>query len=147
VEVTGGEPLAQEACIPLLEELLRSGFRVLLETSGSVDIGPVPEDVIRIVDVKCPGSGEENRNFWDNLQRLRPLDEVKFVIRDAVDYDYARDVIGRFGLEGRCGLLLSPVRGELESSRLAEWILRDRLRVRLNLQLHKIVWDPKDKGR
>jgi 7-carboxy-7-deazaguanine synthase len=147
VEVTGGEPLAQDACISLLEELLKSGFRVLLETSGSMDIGPVPEDVIRIVDVKCPGSGEENRNFWDNLQRLRPLDEVKFVIRDAVDYDYARDVIDRFGLEGRNGILLSPVRGELEPAQLSEWMLRDHLRARLNLQLHKIIWGPNVQGR
>jgi len=147
VEVTGGEPLAQEACIPLLEELLRSGFRVLLETSGSVDIGPVPEDVIRIVDVKCPGSGEENRNFWQNLKKLRSRDEVKFVIRDAADYDYARDVIGRFGLEGRFGILLSPVSGELESAQLSEWMLRDRLNARLNLQLHKMIWNPDAQGR
>ena len=147
VEVTGGEPLAQDACIPLLGELLKAGFRVLLETSGSVDIGPVPEDVIRIVDVKCPGSGEENRNFWENLKKLRSRDEVKFVIRDAVDYDYARDVIGRFGLDGRNGILLSPVRGELVPAQLSEWMLRDHLNARLNLQLHKIIWDPSAQGR
>jgi 7-carboxy-7-deazaguanine synthase len=147
VEVTGGEPLAQDACIPLLGELLKAGFRVLLETSGSVDIGPVPEDVIRIVDVKCPGSGEENRNFWENLKKLRSRDEVKFVIRDVVDYDYARDVIGRFGLDGRNGILLSPVRGELVPAQLSEWMLRDHLNARLNLQLHKIIWDPSAQGR
>jgi 7-carboxy-7-deazaguanine synthase len=147
VEVTGGEPLSQDACVPLLKELLKTGMEVLLETSGALDIGLVSEGVVRIVDVKCPGSGEETRNLWANLEKLRPRDEVKFVLKDAVDYDYARDVISRFRLEERCGLLLSPVRDELSPEVLAEWMLRDRLKARCNLQLHKIIWNPRAQGR
>jgi 7-carboxy-7-deazaguanine synthase len=147
VEVTGGEPLAQEGCVSLLKALLAEGFRVLLETSGALSIDTVPEAVTRIVDVKCPGSGEEAKNLWANLGCLRPEDEVKFVLRDKVDYDYARDVIRRFGLEGKCGLLLSPIKEELDPALLAEWMLRDRLKARLNLQLHKTLWGPAALGR
>jgi 7-carboxy-7-deazaguanine synthase len=147
VEVTGGEPLAQDGSILLMEGLLQAGLEVLLETSGAFDIGTVPKGVHRIVDVKCPGSGEEKRNRWGNLDLVTDRDEVKFVIRDSVDYDYARDVIGRYFLERRCGLLLSPVTGEMEPARLAEWMLRDRLKARLNVQLHKVVWGSNERGR
>lgn len=147
VEVTGGEPLAQAGCLLLLEALRAAGLKVLLETGGSQDISRVPEGVSRIVDVKCPGSGESAKNVWANLSELRAGDEVKFVLKDAVDYDYARDVIGRFALPGRCGILLSPVKGELDPALLASWMLRDRLEARLNLQLHKVLWPNEERGR
>jgi 7-carboxy-7-deazaguanine synthase len=147
VEVTGGEPLAQAGCLPLLERLVDAGYRVLLETSGALDITPVPETVVRIVDVKCPGSGEAERNRWENLSTLRLQDEVKFVVQDEVDYDYARDVMARYDLPSKCGILLSPVEGCLDRVRLAEWMLRDRSRARMNLQLHKILWGPRATGR
>jgi 7-carboxy-7-deazaguanine synthase len=145
VEITGGEPLEQEGVYPLMESLIGKDYKVLLETSGAVDLGRVPKAVVKIMDVKCPGSGEEKRNLWENLDKLVPgKDEVKFVIRDEVDYDYARDVIGRFGLAGKFTLLFSPSHDELEPAKLCEWISRDKLPVRLNLQLHKYIW-PKDK--
>ncbi|HVZ81368.1 MAG TPA: radical SAM protein [bacterium] len=148
VELTGGEPLEQAGAIPLMERLLAKGYQVLLETSGAVDLGPVPQAVVKIMDVKCPGSGEEKRNLWDNLGKLIPgQDEVKFVLRDPVDYDYARDVIGRFGLAGKFTLLFSPSHGELDPAMLSEWITRDKLPVRLNLQLHKYIWPNETKGR
>ncbi len=147
VEVTGGEPLAQDGSILLMEELLKAGFETLLETSGAFDIGPVPSGVHRIVDVKCPGSGEEKKNRWENLGLLTDRDEVKFVARDPADYDYAKDVIRRYSLENRCGILLSPVAGEMDPALLAEWMLRDRLKARLNLQAHKVIWPREVKGR
>lgn len=148
VEVTGGEPLEQEGVYPLMEALLQKGYQVLLETSGGVDLERVPRTVVKIMDVKCPGSGEEKRNLWANLEKLVPgQDEVKFVLRDLVDYDYARDVIGRFGLAGKFTLLFSPSHEELDPAQLSEWITRDKLPVRLNLQLHKYIWPKETKGR
>jgi 7-carboxy-7-deazaguanine synthase len=148
VEVTGGEPLEQEGVHSLMEALLQKGYQVLLETSGAVDLERVPRAVVKIMDVKCPGSGEEKRNFWANLDKLVPgQDEVKFVLRDLVDYDYARDVIGRFSLAGKFTLLFSPSHEELDPAQLSEWITRDKLPVRLNLQLHKYIWPKETKGR
>ena len=147
VEVTGGEPLAQKNSTRLMDDLLREGFQVLLETSGAFDLDAVPLGVHRIVDVKCPGSGEERKNLWGNLSKLTGLDEVKFVIRDEVDYDYAKDVVGRYGLAGSCGLLFSPVQGVMDPAKLADWMRRDKLRVRLNLQLHKVIWPKDTKGK
>jgi len=146
VEVTGGEPLAQPGCLPLLTALCDAGYRVLLETSGALDIGPVDPRVVRIVDVKCPGSGEEASNLWDNLEKLRPADELKFVLADRTDYEYARDVIRNRGLEDRDGLLLSAVQGSLDPAHIAEWLLEDGLRARLQIQLHKILWPGRDRG-
>lgn len=148
VEITGGEPLEQAGAPELMRRLLDKGYQVLLETSGAVDVGPVPPAVVKIMDVKCPGSGEEKRNLWENLDKLVPgQDEVKFVIRDLVDYDYARDVIGRFALAGKFTLLFSPSHEELDPAQLSEWITRDKLPVRLNLQLHKYIWPKDTKGR
>jgi 7-carboxy-7-deazaguanine synthase len=147
-EITGGEPLEQEGVYPLIESLLKKNYRVLLETSGAVDLDRVPKAVVKIMDVKCPGSGEDNRNLWANLEKLVPgQDEIKFVIKDRVDYDYARDVIGRYGLGGKFTLLFSPSHEELEASQLSEWMLRDKVPARLNLQLHKYVWPNDVKGR
>jgi 7-carboxy-7-deazaguanine synthase len=147
VEVTGGEPLLQEDVYPLMERLLASGRTVLLETGGHRSIERVPRAVVKIVDVKCPGSGEAGRNDWANLDRLAPHDEVKFVLKDRADYEYARDVIARHDLPSRAAaVLLSPVHGELEPRTLSGWMLADRLPARLQLQLHKYIWEPNARG-
>ena len=140
VEVTGGEPLLQEGVYPLMAGLLERGKTVLLETGGHRSTGRVPERVVTILDVKCPGSGEAARMDWDNLARLRPHDEVKFVIADRADYEYAREIIARHGLAGRAAALhLSPVHGVLDPQALSRWVLDDRLPVRVQLQLHKYL--------
>jgi 7-carboxy-7-deazaguanine synthase len=147
VEITGGEPLLQKDVYPLMDRLLADGHTVLLETGGHISVEQVPEGVFRVIDVKCPGSGESAKNHWANLAQLRPHDEVKFVIKDRVDYEYARDVVERHRLVGRCAaLLFSPVHDVLDPKQLAEWILRDRLPVRLQLQAHKYIWGAQTRG-
>jgi 7-carboxy-7-deazaguanine synthase len=147
VEITGGEPLLQRDVYPLMQQLLDTGRTVMVETGGHLSIQAVPSSVIRIVDVKCPGSGEAARNHWQNLEMLTPHDEVKFVLRDRADYEFARDVVAKHGLVGRiAAVLFSPVHGVLHPKPLAEWILADRLGVRLQLQAHKYIWDPETRG-
>ena len=147
VEVTGGEPLLQEEVYSLMQRLLDQGRTVLLETGGHRNTSRVPEAVVTILDVKCPGSGEAEKNDWSNLARLRAHDEVKFVVRDRADYEYARDVIARYGLAGRAAAVhLSPVHGELNPRLLSEWVLADNLPARVQLQLHKYIWDPGARG-
>jgi 7-carboxy-7-deazaguanine synthase len=147
VEVTGGEPLLQDAVYPLMERLLADGRTVLLETGGHRSTARVPSEVVTILDVKCPGSGEAHRNDWANLDRVRPHDEVKFVIKDRADYEYARDVVGRYDLASRvAAVLFSPVHGVLDPKQLSEWVLADGLAVRLQLQVHKYIWDPNTRG-
>jgi len=146
VLVTGGEPLVQAGVHDLLAELLDAGFEVAIETGGGLDTAPIDPRVMVILDVKCPGSGMADRNRWENLERLRPGDEVKFVIADRADYDYARGVIDRHSLLGRCGVLLSPVHGALPPRPLAEWMLADRLPARLQVQLHKYIWPADMRG-
>ena len=147
VEITGGEPLLQQDVYPLMRGLLERGRTVMVETGGHRSIKDVPPDVIRIVDVKCPGSGEDAKNDWKNLDLLTRRDEVKFVIRDRADYEYARAVVARYGLLGRtAAVLFSPVHDVLPSRQLAEWILADRLPVRLQLQAHKYIWDAQTRG-
>jgi len=151
VEVTGGEPLLQPGAQPLMTTLCDAGYEVLLETGGGVDIGEVDPRVRRIVDVKCPGSGEAENNRWANLDLLTPRDELKFVVADEEDYRWARDrVLGRTGrgrkLHQVCPISFSPVWGRVEPAELAEWILRDRLPVRFQLQLHKILWGADTRG-
>jgi len=147
VEVTGGEPLLQEDVYPLMQRLLDSGKTVLLETGGHRSTERVPADVVTILDVKCPGSGEVEKNDWKNLDRLRPQDEVKFVVKDRADYDFARDVIARHELAGRAAAIhLSPVHGVLDPKLLSEWVLADQLPVRVQLQLHKYIWSPDTRG-
>jgi 7-carboxy-7-deazaguanine synthase len=140
VVVTGGEPLAQTGCIGLLDALLDAGHEVSLETSGAFDIAAVDRRVSRVMDLKTPGSGEQARNRWENLAELTPHDQLKFVIVDRGDYEWAREVVRRESLEGRCELLFSPAFGELDYAELAEWVLEDGLPVRFQLQLHKILW-------
>lgn len=146
VEVTGGEPLAQPATAELLRRLCQADFTVLLETSGAIDTAIVDPSVHIILDVKCPGSGMTDRMHWPNVERLRPKDEAKFVIQDYEDYDWAKNVMARYRLTDRCSVLFSPVFGTLEPRQLAEWLLADRLPVRVQLQLHKHIWAPNMRG-
>ncbi len=146
VEVTGGEPLAQLDTAMLLRRLCEEGFTVLLETSGAIDTTIVPPSVRIILDVKCPGSGMTERMHWPNVERLRPQDEAKFVIRDRSDYEWAKTILARFHLIDRCPVLFSPVFGALDPQQLAEWLLTDRLSIRLQLQLHKHIWTPDMRG-
>ena len=140
VTVTGGEPLAQKHCLALLAALCDSGYSVSLETSGAIDISGVDSRVSRIVDIKTPGSKEADKNRWDNLALLTPRDEVKFVLCDEADYRWASSVLREHALADRCPVLFSPVHGELDPTLLADWILRDRLAVRMQIQLHKYLW-------
>jgi 7-carboxy-7-deazaguanine synthase len=138
--VTGGEPLAQAACLPLLTALCDAGHSVSLETSGALDISAVDPRVSRIMDLKAPGSGESARNRYENIALLTPSDEVKIVLADEADYEWAKAKIAEYDLASRCTVLLSPVADTLDPTRLAEWIVRDRLPVRFQLQLHKVLW-------
>lgn len=140
VELTGGEPLLQPAALPLLRRLCDLGYEVLLETGGGLDIGGVDPRVRRIVDVKCPASGESENNRWANFDLLTARDELKFVLAGEADYRWACEIVERHRLAGRCAIHFSPVHGSLEPRDLASWILRDRLPVRMQLQLHKLLW-------
>ena len=141
--VTGGEPLSQKRCIDLLKQLCDAGYEVSLETSGAIDVSDVDPRVSRVVDVKAPGSGEVEKNLWSNLNVLTARDQIKFVLADRADYDWSRDVIAQRDLSNRCDILFSPVYGKLEPRDLAEWILADRLPVRMQIQLHKVLWGEK----
>lgn len=138
--VTGGEPLAQKHCMALLTALCDVGYAVSLETSGALDIASVDPRVSRVVDLKAPGSGESGKNHWQNLDRLTPRDELKFVLKDRADYEWARHSVIERRLDALCPLLFSPVQATLEARTLAEWILADRLPVGFQVQLHKLLW-------
>ena len=147
VEITGGEPLLQKDVYPLMHRLLADGKRVLIETGGHRSIEQIPAEVVRIVDVKCPGSGEAARMDWNNLSHLNGRDQVKFVIKDRADYEYARDVVIRERLNERVeAVLFSPVHGVLDARLLAEWMLADGTPARLQLQAHKFIWSPETRG-
>ena len=140
VTVTGGEPLAQPQCLTLLRALCDAGYRVSLETSGALDVSAVDPRVVKVMDLKTPASGECGRNLYTNIDHLHPQDQVKFVIADEADYLWSRDVLRSRKLNTRCEVLFSPVAGQLAPALLADWILRDRLDVRFQLQLHKLLW-------
>jgi len=142
VEVTGGEPLLQREVFPLMDRLIESGRSVLLETGGSLDIGRVHPQVVKIVDLKCPSSGESQHNLYSNLDKLQPHDEIKFVIGTREDYVWSKKTIEKYRLAERFPILFSTVFKELEPRQLVEWILEDKLRVRFQLQMHKYIWDP-----
>ncbi|HUK35774.1 MAG TPA: radical SAM protein [Vicinamibacterales bacterium] len=146
VEVTGGEPLLQDDVYPLMERLIAAGHTVLLETGGHRPIDRVPDAVVKVVDVKCPGSGEADKNEWRNLDRLASHDEVKFVIADRTDYEFARDVVLWKMPSNPAAILFSPVHDVLDARALSEWVLADRLPVRVQLQLHKFIWHPSTRG-
>lgn len=143
VTVTGGEPLAQKNCLPLLTALCDAGYEVSLETSGALDISSVDARVMRVVDIKTPASGEMEKNRWENLAFLRAQDEIKFVLCDENDYQWALQVFRQYHLQEKCQILFSPAHGTLDATQLAEWVLRDHLPVRVQLQLHKLLWDNK----
>ena len=140
VTVTGGEPLAQKDCSLLLVALCDAGYRVSLETSGALDIADVDKRVKRVMDIKTPSSGEVERNLWSNLELLTSADEVKFVIGDRDDYDWSKAILREYALVSRCSVLFSPVYEALEARMLADWIIADRLPVRFQIQLHKLLW-------
>jgi len=147
VELTGGEPLLQPGALPLLTELCDAGRTVLIETSGAHDISPIDPRVHRIMDLKTPGSGECARNLWSNIAHLNQGDEVKFVIGSREDYEWSREQVRTHDLASRCGtVLFSPIFGRIEPRQIVEWILEDKLPVRFQLQMHKFIWDPKQKG-
>jgi 7-carboxy-7-deazaguanine synthase len=146
VEITGGEPLAQPEVHPLITALADRGYTVLLETSGAMDLSPVDRRAIVIMDLKCPGSEMADRNLWANLSLLKPADEIKFVIKDRTDYDWAVAVMKAHRLADRHTVLFSPVFGDMDPQALAEWVLADRLPVRYQLQLHKHIWEPTTRG-
>jgi 7-carboxy-7-deazaguanine synthase len=138
--VTGGEPLAQKRCLTLLEALCDAGYEVSLETSGALDISAVDVRVRRVMDLKAPGSGEVGRNLWSNLEHLQAHDQIKFVLASREDYDWAVGCLGEHDLSSRCPVLFSPVQGQLAPRELADWIIEDRLPVRFQMQLHKLLW-------
>ncbi|OGT88176.1 MAG: 7-carboxy-7-deazaguanine synthase QueE [Gammaproteobacteria bacterium RIFOXYA12_FULL_61_12] len=146
VTVTGGEPLAQKGCLALLKELAGEGYEVSLETSGVLDIAEVDPRVSRVMDLKTPGSGEVGKNRFENIQHLNRNDQLKFVICDRPDYDWAREQIAHWRLADRCEILVSPAAGQQEARELAEWVLVDRLPVRFQIQLHRLLWG-EEKGR
>jgi 7-carboxy-7-deazaguanine synthase len=146
VEITGGEPLVQAEVLPLMSRLADQGLTVLLETSGAHDVGPVDRRVHIIMDLKCPDSGECAGNYWPNLDHLKPSDQIKFVIASRRDFDWSVETIRKYALDRRFTVLLSPVSGQVEPVQLAEWLLGSGLQVRLQLQLHKYIWDPQARG-
>jgi 7-carboxy-7-deazaguanine synthase len=146
VEVTGGEPLHQPEAFPLIYALCEDGCTVLVETSGAIDVSPVDPRAHIILDVKCPGSGMMDRMDWKNLDRLTAKDEVKFVLKDRIDYEWACSILTQYDLTHRCAILFSPVFGKLDLRQLADWMLADKLSVRFQMQVHKYIWDPSMRG-
>jgi 7-carboxy-7-deazaguanine synthase len=140
VTVTGGEPLAQKPCIELLKALCDAGYEVSLETSGALDVAEVDKRVVKVVDLKTPGSGEVSKNLFDNIPHLLPHDQVKFVICDRNDYEWSKEILAQYQLSGRCQILFSPSALQQKAGELADWIIDDRLQVRLQIQLHKYLW-------
>ena len=146
VEVTGGEPLFQDECIYLLNELTNQNYEVLLETGGSLSISDVPVEIVRIVDFKCPSSGMEKKNLWSIVNDLQPHDEVKFVIGDREDFDWAKEMLNKYSLNEKCSILFSPTFGKIDPSLIVEWILEGDIPVRMQLQMHKHIWETEGKG-
>ena len=146
VEVTGGEPLFQGECIDLLNELINQNYEVMLETGGSLPIVDVPIEVIRIVDFKCPSSGMEKKNLWSIVNNLQAHDEIKFVIGNWEDFDWAKGMINEYSLNEKCTILFSPAFGKIDPYQIVEWMLEENLPVRMQLQMHKQIWAPDEKG-
>jgi len=146
VEITGGEPLIQENIHPLIQELFNNNYEVLLETGGHVDIGQIDKRVKIILDIKCPSSGESKKNLWSNLDKLNSSTEIKFVIGDKNDFDWAVSIVDKYQIIQKNKILFSPVFGKLENKKLANWMLESKLPIRMQLQMHKYIWDPNKKG-
>ena len=146
VEITGGEPLMQKETYPLAERLLDEGYKVLIETNGSLDCSGLDLRVIRIIDIKCPSSGESEKMRWANLENLRSNDEIKFVLSSRGDYEWSKEIIEKYSLTEKATVLFSAAFAKIEPKAIAEWIFKDNLPVRLNLQLHKYIWGPQKRG-
>ena len=146
VEITGGEPLLQENVLPFMSHLCDEGFNVLIETAGHMSIEHVDKRVKRIMDIKCPSSNESHKMYWSNMEYLNHNDQVKFVIGNIEDYLFTKKVIAKYNLDKKCTILLSPVFAKLQAQDLAEWILKDNLPVRMQLQMHKFIWQPERRG-
>ena len=146
VEITGGEPLVQKNVLAFMTLLCDEGYDVLVETGGHMDISGIDARVKRIMDIKCPGSGESGKNYWSNLESIKESDQIKFVISDRDDYDWAKGIIEKYDLNKKCPVLLSPNFDKINNKMLAEWILADRLDVRFQLQMHKYIWAPDQRG-
>ena len=146
VELTGGEPLLQKESFALVDKLVEAGFKVLIETGGSISLEKLNPEAIKIMDIKCPGSGMVHKNHWENIDYLTPKDEVKFVLAGRADYDWAVEVMRKYQLGKKAFVLFSTVFGRLEPIKVVEWVLQDRLPVRFQLQMHKFIWHPETKG-
>lgn len=146
VEITGGEPLLQKNIHRLMKMLCDRGYEMLIETGGHMDIAAIDSQVVRIMDIKCPGSGEVLKVRWENLENLTSSDQIKFVIADREDYDWAKSILGKYELNKKCTVLMSPVFGKMNNKELCEWILKDQLHVRFQIQLHKYIWDPQQRS-
>jgi len=146
VEVTGGEPLIQKNVIPLMQILCEAGYEVLLETAGHMDISEIDPRVKRIMDIKCPSSGESEKIIWENIELLKSDDEVKFVVGSQDDLKFAKEIIEKYKLDSLCSVIISPIFGKLDYQKIADWILQNHLPVRMQIQLHKVIWDPTTRG-
>ena len=146
VEVTGGEPLIQKNVLPLLQVLCDDGYEVLLETAGHMNIGEIDQRVKRIMDIKCPSSGESEKILWKNIDLLKDDDEVKFVVGSHEDLEFAKEIIEKYKLYNLCSVIISPVSDQLDHQEIAEWILQSHLPVRMQIQLHKVIWEPTARG-
>lgn len=146
VEITGGEPLLQNDCIKLIKELEKNNKQVLIETGGSLTIKKISKKTHIILDLKCPSSKMEHKNLWDNLNYIKKTDEVKFVIGNKSDYNWSKKIMKKYNLENKCLILMSPVFGEIDNKKIIDWILKDNLNVRFQIQLHKKIWDKDKKG-
>ena len=146
VEITGGEPLIQKNVLNLMRDLCNDGYEVLLETAGHMDISEIDLRVKRIMDIKCPSSGESEKMLWENIEYLKKDDEIKFVVGNHADLDFAKEHIEKFELVDRCPVVISPVFDKINNQEIAEWILKNHLPVRMQIQLHKIIWEPNSRG-
>lgn len=146
VEITGGEPLLQKNCIKLINELEKNNKKVLIETGGSLSIQNISKKTHIILDLKCPSSNMENKNLWANLDYIKKTDEIKFVVGNKVDYEWTKNIIKKYDLENKCHLLISPVYDKIDNEKIINWILKDNLKIRFQIQLHKEIWDKDKKG-
>tara|TARA_B100000945_G_scaffold160750_1_gene129057 strand:- start:1448 stop:2089 length:642 start_codon:yes stop_codon:yes gene_type:complete len=146
VEITGGEPLLQKNCINLINELEKNNKKVLIETGGSLSIQNISKKTHIILDLKCPSSNMENKNLWENLDYIKKTDEIKFVVGNKVDYEWTKNIIKKYDLENKCHLLISPVYDKIDNEKIINWILKDNLKIRFQIQLHKEIWDKDKKG-
>ncbi|MEJ2052598.1 MAG: radical SAM protein [Calditrichaceae bacterium] len=146
IEITGGEPLVQKNVLPFMSMLCNAGYEVLIETGGHMDISQIDKRVKRVMDIKCPGSGESDKNLWQNIRYLTENDQVKFVISDRTDFDWAKGIIQKYNLSKKCTVLMSPDFQKLKNIKLAEWILKESPDARFQLQMHKYIWPPDQRG-